>query len=43
VSNKEDLKLMTTDAWRARTSNAVAQAVNRFFSTRLAGSGRGPN
>jgi len=44
VSNKEDLKLMTTDAWRARTSSAVAQAVNRFFSTRLAGSGpRGSN
>jgi N-acetylmuramoyl-L-alanine amidase len=43
VSNKEDLKLMTTDAWRARTSSAVAQAVNRFFSTRLAGSGHGSN
>src|SRR5215213_5151901 len=41
VSNKQDLKLMTTDAWRARTSAAVAQAVNTFFSTRLAGSGPG--
>ena len=39
VSNKQDLKLMTTEAWRARTSGAVAQAVNTFFSTRLAGSG----
>ena len=39
VSNKQDLKLMTSDAWRARTSEAVAQAVNTFFSTRLAGSG----
>ena len=45
VSNKQDLKLMTSDAWRARTSDALAQAVNTFFSTRLAGSGpaRGAN
>jgi len=41
VSNKQDLKLMMTGAWRARTSDAVAQAVNAFFSTRLAGSGPG--
>jgi N-acetylmuramoyl-L-alanine amidase len=41
VSNKQDLKLMTTEAWRARTSGAVAQAVNTFFATRLAGSGAG--
>ena len=41
VSNKQDLKLMTSEAWRARTSDAVAQAVNTFFSTRLAGSGPG--
>src|SRR6187401_693591 len=39
VSNKQDLKLMTSDAWRTRTSEAVALAVNTFFSTRLAGSG----
>ena len=45
VSNKQDLKLMTSDAWRTRTSEAVALAVNTFFSTRLAGSGpaRGGN
>jgi N-acetylmuramoyl-L-alanine amidase len=45
VSNKHDLKLMTSDAWRARTSEAVTQAVNAFFATRFAGSGagRGPN
>ena len=34
VSNKQDLKLMTSDAWRARTADAVAQAVNTFFSAR---------
>jgi len=38
VSNKQDLKLMTSDAWRGRASEAVAQAVNTFFSTRLAAS-----
>lgn len=44
VSNKQDLKLMTSDGWRSRTSDAVAHAVNTFFSTRLAGSGpRGAN
>jgi N-acetylmuramoyl-L-alanine amidase len=45
VSNKQDLKLMTSEAWRNRTSEAVAQAVNTFFSTRIAGSGpaRGAN
>jgi N-acetylmuramoyl-L-alanine amidase len=45
VSNKHDLKLMTSDVWRNRTGEAVAHAVNTFFSTRLAGSGssRGPN
>jgi N-acetylmuramoyl-L-alanine amidase len=45
VSNKQDLKLMMSDAWRAKTTDAVAQAVNTFFSTRLAGSapGRGAN
>jgi N-acetylmuramoyl-L-alanine amidase len=45
VSNKQDLKLMVSEAWRAKTADAVAQAVNTFFSTRLAGSaaGRGGN
>jgi N-acetylmuramoyl-L-alanine amidase len=45
VSNKQDLKLMTSEGWRARTSEAVAQAVNTFFSNRLAGSSppRGAN
>jgi N-acetylmuramoyl-L-alanine amidase len=39
VSNKQDLKLMVSEAWRVKTADAVAQAVNAFFSTRLAGSG----
>jgi N-acetylmuramoyl-L-alanine amidase len=44
VSNKHDLKLMVSETWRARVGDAVAQAVNTFFSTRIAGSTpRGPN
>jgi N-acetylmuramoyl-L-alanine amidase len=39
VSNKQDLKLMVSEAWRAKASDALAQAVTTFFSTRLAGSG----
>ena len=39
TTNKQDLKMMTSDAWRTRTADAVAQAVSTFFSTRLAGSG----
>jgi N-acetylmuramoyl-L-alanine amidase len=43
MSNKDDLKLMTSEAWRGKTTAALAQAVNAFFATRLAGStgGRG--
>ena len=37
VSNPADLKQMVSDQWRARTSEAVAQAVHTYFTTRLAG------
>ena len=37
VSNKEDLKQLTSGAWRSRTAHSVVQAVDTFFSTRLAG------
>lgn len=44
VSNKQDLKLITSEAWRARAADAVSQAVNSFFATRLAGGpGHGTN
>jgi N-acetylmuramoyl-L-alanine amidase len=45
VSNRQDLKLMTSDTWRERTAHALAQAVTTYFSTRLAGSSpaRGTN
>ena len=42
VTNKDDLKLITSEAWRTRSAEAIAQSVNTFFSTRLAGSTPGP-
>ena len=34
-------KSLTSEAWRGRTADAIVQAVDTFFTTRLAGSGRG--
>jgi N-acetylmuramoyl-L-alanine amidase len=41
VSNRGDLKSLKSDAWRARTADAIAQAVDQFFARRMAGTGRG--
>ncbi len=38
MSNKDDLKLMTSEVWRGKATAAIALAVNKFFATRLAGS-----
>jgi N-acetylmuramoyl-L-alanine amidase len=38
MSNKDDLKLMMSETWRSKTTASLAQAVNTFFATRLAGS-----
>jgi len=40
VSNRGDLKSLTSEAWRERTAEAIRQAVDNFFITRLAGSDR---
>ena len=37
VSNKADLKSLISDAWRDRTADSIVQAVDTFFTTRLAG------
>jgi N-acetylmuramoyl-L-alanine amidase len=37
VSNPADLKQLVSDQWRSRTSDAVAQAVHTYFTTRFAG------
>jgi N-acetylmuramoyl-L-alanine amidase len=43
VSSKDDLKQLTSGAWRTRTSASIVQAIDTFFSTRLAGSAAGPH
>ncbi len=40
VSNKSDLKSLISEAWRGRTADAIVQAVDTFFTTRLAGAGQ---
>jgi len=37
VTNKEDVKALTSETWRGRATDAVVQAINTFFKTRLAG------
>jgi N-acetylmuramoyl-L-alanine amidase len=37
VTNPQDLKLLTSDAWRARVAESMVQAVQTFFATRVAG------
>ena len=39
MSTKDDLKQLTSAAWRARTAQALAQAVDSFFTPRVAGAG----
>lgn len=43
VSNREDLKKMTSEAWRSRTAEAVVGAVDTYFSTRIAGAPAAPS
>jgi N-acetylmuramoyl-L-alanine amidase len=40
VSNHQDLKQMMSENWRMRAGDAIVQAVNTYFTTRLAGSPR---
>ncbi|HEY4981502.1 MAG TPA: N-acetylmuramoyl-L-alanine amidase [Pseudolabrys sp.] len=43
MSTKDDLKLLTSTVWQAKTAAALSQAVDTFFTPRLAGAGRGAN
>jgi N-acetylmuramoyl-L-alanine amidase len=45
LSSPQDLKLITSGAWRQRATDSIAQAVNSFFSPRIAGTSAvpGPN
>jgi N-acetylmuramoyl-L-alanine amidase len=40
VTSRQDLKLLTSESWRARAAGSIVQAVHTFFGTRLAGSGQ---
>jgi N-acetylmuramoyl-L-alanine amidase len=37
VSSKSDLKQLTSNTWQARAAGAMMQAIDVFFSTRMAG------
>jgi len=37
VTNKEDVKALTSETWRGRATDAVVRAIDAFFKTRLAG------
>jgi N-acetylmuramoyl-L-alanine amidase len=39
VSNKGDLEHLTSDSWRTKTVNAMAQAVDAFLAKRIAKAG----
>jgi N-acetylmuramoyl-L-alanine amidase len=41
VSSAEDLKQMLSDSWRGRTADSIVQAVDTYFTTRLAGARAG--
>jgi N-acetylmuramoyl-L-alanine amidase len=41
VSSKDDLKQLTSGAWRTRTASSIVQAIDTFFTTRLAGATAG--
>jgi N-acetylmuramoyl-L-alanine amidase len=43
VSNQQDLKQLTSGAWRTRTVASTVQAIDTFFTTRMAGAPAGPN
>src|SRR5215813_12972386 len=39
VTSPQDLKLMTSESWRARATDSIVQAIHTFFSKRLTGQG----
>jgi N-acetylmuramoyl-L-alanine amidase len=43
VSNKEDLQSLLSDTWRDHTADAMASAIDGYFSTHLAGAHAGAN
>ncbi len=42
VSNARDLKQLVSETWRSHTADAIARAVQTYFTTHLAGGGAAP-
>jgi len=42
VTNRQDLKSMTSETWRGRAADAVVQAVGTFLNVRTVGAARAP-
>ena len=42
VSNRQDLKQLTSEAWRLRMADAIVGAVDTYFSNRFAGAAAAP-
>jgi len=40
VTNVQDVKSLTSDAWRGRMADAMVRSIDTFFTTRMAGSGQ---
>jgi N-acetylmuramoyl-L-alanine amidase len=40
MSTKDDLRQLTSAIWRAKTAQALAQAIDSFFTPRVASGGR---
>jgi N-acetylmuramoyl-L-alanine amidase len=43
VSNRNDLKQLTSDSWRQKTGDAIVQAIATYFTTRVAAGGHQPD
>jgi N-acetylmuramoyl-L-alanine amidase len=43
VSNRDDLKSLVSDSWRSKAADTVVQAIDTYFSTRVAGARAGSN
>jgi N-acetylmuramoyl-L-alanine amidase len=43
VSNKQDLQSLLSDSWRDKTADAMAKAIDGYFTTHLAGARTGAN
>jgi N-acetylmuramoyl-L-alanine amidase len=43
MSDKQDLKSLMSDSWRDRTVDSIAEAIDTYFASHLAGARAGAN